>query len=148
VSSVLMRTDPFREFDRAAQQWFNTVGTAAHPASMPMDAYRDGEMLFLHFDVPGIDPDSLTLEVQRNVLTVGGERKSLAPEDASWTAAERPSGSFRRPVFLGESLDPDRIAAHYEAGVLKVSIPVVETAKPRRVQISGTVADSTSQLTH
>jgi HSP20 family protein len=134
---MLMRTDPVGDFDRVAQQLFNTAGTPARPGSVPMDAYRDGEMVFLHFDVPGLDPGSLGLHVQRNVLSVSGERKPSAPEHCSYIAAERASGSFSRQVFLGESLDTERIEAHYDQGVLKVSIPVRERPKPHRIEITG-----------
>jgi HSP20 family protein len=137
---MLMRTDPFRESGRVVQPLSNIAGTPARPVSAPMDAYRDGGTVFLHFDVPGLDPGSLGLQVQRNVLTVSGERKPSAPEHCSYIAAERPGGSFSRRVFLGEWLDIDRIEAHYDHGVLRVSIPVGEKPKPRRVEITGAAA--------
>ncbi|MBQ0986394.1 Hsp20/alpha crystallin family protein [Streptomyces sp. F63] len=131
---MLMRTDPFRDLDRFAQQMFNSV---SRPAGMPMDAYRSGEDFIVHFDLPGIDPESIDLDVERNVLTVRAERRSPAPEDAEVIAAERPAGSFSRQLFLGETLDTERIEASYEAGVLTLRIPVAEQAKPRKIQISG-----------
>ncbi|OAH12715.1 Hsp20/alpha crystallin family protein [Streptomyces jeddahensis] len=131
---MLMRTDPFRELDRLTQQVF---GTVARPAAMPMDAYRSGDDFVVHFDLPGIDPDSIDLDVERNVLTVHAERRSPAPEDAEMIAAERPTGSFSRQLFLGESLDTERIDASYDAGVLTLRIPVAEQAKPRKIQITG-----------
>jgi HSP20 family protein len=134
---MIIRTDPFREFDRLTQQLLGATGTKAHPAPMPMDAYRDGDTFFLHFDVPGMDPGSLGLKVERNVLTISCERKPVAPEQAAYVAAERPNGSFSRQVFLGESLDSERIAAHYDAGVLTVTLPVAEKATLRRVEITG-----------
>jgi HSP20 family protein len=142
---MLMRTDPFRELDRMAQQWFGTRGTPVHPTSLPLDAYRDGETFFLHFDVPGMEPGSLDLQVERNVLTISGQRKADAPDHCTWIAAERPSGSFSRQVFLGDALDTGRVAAHYDAGVLTVTIPIAEQSKPRRVEISG--ANAATQLT-
>jgi len=69
---MLMRTDPFREVDRLSQQIF---GTRTRPAVMPMDAYRDGERFVVHFDIPGVDPGSVELNVERNELTVHAERK-------------------------------------------------------------------------
>ena len=131
---MLMRTDPFREFDRLAQQVF---GQNARPAAMAMDAYRAGDDFIVHFDLPGIDPESIELDVERNVLNVRAERRNPAPEGAELLVAERPTGSFTRQLFLGDTLDTDRIDASYEAGVLTLRIPVAEQAKPRRIQISG-----------
>ncbi|MGW1809278.1 Hsp20/alpha crystallin family protein [Streptomyces sp. NPDC002078] len=131
---MLMRTDPFRDFDRLTQQLF---GEATRPAAMPMDAYRSGDDFLVHFDLPGIDPESIELDVERNVLNVRAERRNPAPEDAEMLVAERPSGTFTRQLFLGDTLDTDRIDASYEAGVLTLRIPVAEAAKPRRIQITG-----------
>ncbi|MFG3011302.1 Hsp20/alpha crystallin family protein [Streptomyces cinerochromogenes] len=131
---MLMRTDPFRDLDRLTQQLF---GADARPAAMPMDAYRSGDEFLVHFDLPGIDPESIELDVERNVLSVRAERRGPAPEDAEMLVAERPTGTFTRQLFLGETLDTDRIDASYDAGVLTLRIPVAEQAKPRRIQISG-----------
>ncbi|WP_433450672.1 Hsp20/alpha crystallin family protein [Streptomyces sp. CA-142005] len=131
---MLMRTDPFRDFDRLTQQLF---GEAARPAAMPMDAYRAGDDFLVHFDLPGIDPETIELDVERNVLNVRAERRSPAPEDAQMLVAERPTGTFTRQLFLGDTLDTERIDASYEAGVLTLRIPVAEAAKPRRIQIAG-----------
>lgn len=131
---MLMRTDPFRELDRVTQQVF---GAMARPSAMPMDAYRHGDDFLVHFDLPGIDPESIELDVERNVLTVRAERTSPAPQDAEVIAAERPTGAFTRQLFLGDTLDTDRIDASYDAGVLTLRIPVAEQAKPRRIQIGG-----------
>ncbi|AKJ12901.1 heat-shock protein Hsp20 [Streptomyces incarnatus] len=135
---MLMRTDPFRELDRLTQQ---LLGDATRPAAMPMDAYRAGDDFLVHFDLPGIDPETIELDVERNVLNVRAERRSPAPEDAEMLVAERPTGTFTRQLFLGETLDVDRIDASYEAGVLTLRIPVAEQAKPRRIQISGGTGD-------
>ncbi|MEU4653800.1 Hsp20/alpha crystallin family protein [Streptomyces sp. NPDC023723] len=132
---MLMRTDPFREFDRLAQQVLGT--STARPAAMPMDAYRSGDDFVVHFDLPGIDPESIELDVERNVLSVRAERRSPAPEGAETVVAERPTGTFTRQLFLGETLDTDRVDASYDAGVLTLRIPVAEQAKPRRIQIGG-----------
>ncbi|NGO12363.1 Hsp20/alpha crystallin family protein [Streptomyces sp. HC44] len=131
---MLMRTDPFREFDRLAQQVF---GASARPAAMQMDAYRSGDDVIVHFDLPGIDPESIDLDVERNVLNVRAERRSPAPEGADVIAAERPTGTFTRELFLGDTLDTERIDASYDVGVLTLRIPVAEQAKPRRIEISG-----------
>ncbi|MFE2265243.1 Hsp20/alpha crystallin family protein [Streptomyces griseosporeus] len=138
---MLMRTDPFRELDRLAQQM---LGSTARPSAMPMDAYRSGDDFLVHFDLPGIDPETIELDVERNVLNVRAERKSPAPEDADLLVAERPTGTFTRQLFLGDTLDTERIDASYEAGVLTLRIPVAEQAKPRRIQITG--GDSRKQI--
>jgi HSP20 family protein len=130
---MLMRTDPFREFDRLAQQVF---GTQTRPAAMPMDAYRSGDTFVVHFDLPSVDPQSIDLEVERNVLTVHAERRVSTPEGAELLVAERPQGTFSRQLFLGDTLDTDRIAATYENGVLSLEIPVAEQAKPRKVTVT------------
>ncbi|WP_030347730.1 Hsp20/alpha crystallin family protein [Streptomyces sp. NRRL S-1022] len=131
---MLMRTDPFREFDRLAQQ---VLGANARPSAMPMDAYRSGDEFLVHFDLPGIDPETIELDVERNVLNVRVERRTPAPQDAEMLVAERPTGTFTRQLFLGETLDTERIDASYDAGVLTLRIPVAEQAKPRRIQITG-----------
>ena len=129
---VLMRTDPFRELDRWTQQ---VLGTAARPAVMPMDAWRDGEQFVVEFDLPGVKVDSLDLDVERNVLTVRAERPDL-DQNREMVSAERPRGVFSRQLFLGENLDTDKIEASYRDGVLRLTIPVAEKAKPRRIEIS------------
>ncbi len=129
---VLMRTDPFRELDRWTQQ---VLGTAARPAVMPMDAWRDGDKFIVEFDLPGVNADSLDLDVERNVLTVRAERAEL-DQNREMVSAERPRGVFSRQLFLGENLDTDKIEAAYHDGVLRLTIPVAEKAKPRRIEIS------------
>jgi HSP20 family protein len=129
---MLMRTDPFREFDRLAQQVW---GTAARPAVMPMDAWREGDQFIVEFDVPGVAEDSLDLDVERDVLTVRAKRPDVDP-NREMVSAERPRGVFSRQLFLGENLDTDRIEASYHSGVLRLTIPVAESAKPRRIAIA------------
>ncbi|WP_206315847.1 Hsp20/alpha crystallin family protein [Streptomyces sp. C1-2] len=131
---MLMRTDPFREIDRLTQQVF---GNGSRPAGMQMDAYRTGNDVIVHFDLPCIDPETVELDIERNVLSVRVERRSPAPEDAEILAAERPTGTFTRQLFLGDTLDTERIDASYDSGVLTLRIPVAEQAKPRRIEISG-----------
>ncbi|TLS39979.1 Hsp20/alpha crystallin family protein [Streptomyces montanus] len=138
---MLMRTDPFRELDRLTQQ---VLGAAARPAAMPMDAFRTGDTFVVELDLPGVDPESIDLDVERNVLTVKAERRLSADENAEIVIAERPTGSFSRQLFLGETLDTERIDASYEAGVLRLRIPVAEQAKPRKIAISG--GDSRKQI--
>lgn len=134
---MLMRTDPFRELDRVSQQLFGTSGTATRPTVMPMDAYRSGQEYVVQFDLPGVAPDSIDLDVERNVLTVKAERGPGYAEDDDVQVSERPRGVFSRQLFLGETLDTDNIAAHYDAGVLTLRIPMAEQAKPRKIAITG-----------
>ena len=130
---MLMRTDPFRELDRLTQQVLShTPGTWSRPSAMPMDAWRAGDTFVVAFDLPGVDPD------------VRAERRPVPEaEQAEMQVAERPLGVFSRQLFLGETLDAERIAAHYEAGVLTLTIPIAEKAKPRKITI--TAADGGRQ---
>ena len=134
---MLMRTDPFRELDRMTQQLFGTNGTTTRPAAMPMDAYRAGEQFVVHFDLPGVDPASIDLDVERNVLTVKAERTPTYGDDVDLQVAERPRGVFSRQLFLGDTLDTDHVEARYDAGVLTLRIPIAEKAKPRKIEIAG-----------
>jgi HSP20 family protein len=134
---MLMRTDPFRELDRFTQQLFGQTGTWSRPAVMPMDAYRHGEQFVVHFDLPGVDPSSVDLNVERNVLTVKAERVPSYGEQVELQVAERPRGVFSRQLFLGDTLDAERIEATYDAGVLTLRIPIAEKAKPRKIEITG-----------
>lgn len=141
---MLMRTDPFREFDRMAQQVFGNQapGTWSRPTAMPMDAYRQGDQYVVSFDLPGVSPDAIDLDVERNVLTVKAERRPLElGEGVEMQVAERPLGVFSRQLFLGDTLDADRIDASYEAGVLTLKIPIAERAKPRKISIANADGD-------
>ena len=132
---MLMRsTDPFRDFDRLAQQLLG-AGTTSRPAVMPMDAWRQGDSFVVEFDLPGVRPETLDIDVERNVLTVKAER---TPANGDWEmlANERPTGLFSRQLVLGDNVDLERVHADYEAGVLRLTIPVAEKAKPRKIEIS------------
>ncbi|HLY83743.1 MAG TPA: Hsp20/alpha crystallin family protein [Acidimicrobiales bacterium] len=128
---MLMRFDPFRELDRLT----NAAGSRQWPSMLAMDAYRSGDRFVVSFDLPGARPDAIELSVEKNVLTVKAERASSRAGDGEVVVAERPQGQFTRQLFLGESLDADHMQASYEDGVLTLSIPVAEKAKPRRVEI-------------
>ncbi|MCU1489761.1 MAG: 18 kDa heat shock protein [Acidimicrobiaceae bacterium] len=130
---MLMRYDPFRDADRLTQQLF---GGAAKAAVMPMDAYRHGDTFIVNFDLPGVDPSSIDLTVEKNALTVKAERHWEPAEGDEVIIKERPMGSFTQQIFLGDGLDPDNIEARYERGVLTVTIPVSESIKPRRVEVA------------
>ena len=124
---MLMRFDPFRDFDR--------IGAGRAPF-MPMDAYRHDDSVEVDFDLPGVDPSSIDVTVERNALTVKAERHWDRGDGADVLAAERPQGAFTRQLFLGDGLATDRLEAHYHDGVLSLSIPVAETARPRKVEIA------------
>jgi HSP20 family protein len=130
---MLMRTDPFRDFDRLAQQVLGS-GTTTRPAVMPMDAWREGDAFTIEFDLPGVARESIDLDVERNVLTVRAERVT---RNGDWEAlaSERPKGVFSRQLVLGDNLDLDRIEAAYADGVLRLVVPVAEKAKPRKIEI-------------
>ena len=132
---MLMRTDPFRELDRITNQ---LMGTMARPVAMPIDAYRKDDVFYVHFDLPGVRPDDIDLTVERNVLTVHAERRgpTADTDGVELLAAERPQGTFTRQLFLGDTLDSEKLQADYDAGVLTVRLPVADQAKPRKVSIS------------
>jgi HSP20 family protein len=136
---MLMRTDPFRELDRLTQQVLgNNAGTWSRPTAMPMDAYRDGDRFVVAFDLPGVAPEAIELDVERNVLTVKAERRPITTGDqVEMQVAERPLGVFSRQLFLGDTLDTEHIEADYEAGVLTLRIPIAEKAKPRKISVAG-----------
>ena len=130
---MLMRTDPFRDIDRMFEQF---AGTATRPAVMHVDAERDGDWFHVYFDLPGVDPDSIDLTVERNVLSVRAERQRARHDDVETVIAERPMGVFTRQLFLGDMLDTDQLEADYDSGVLHLRIPVSDSAKPRRISVA------------
>lgn len=128
---MLMRFDPFRDVDRMLEQAFGD-----RAPNMPMDAYRRDDNFFVHLDLPGVDPSSIDLAVEKNVLIVKADRSWQRREGDEWVVAERPQGTYTRQLFLGETLDPDHIEASYHDGVLTLRIPVAEQAKPRRIEVN------------
>jgi HSP20 family protein len=129
---MLLQFDPFRDFDRLTEKMLSEWRTAR---PVPMDVYRSGDHYVLHFDLPGIDPNSVDVSVQENVLSMRATRPQRSTEGVEYLVAERPTGEFTRQLVLGSGLDLSSIAATYDAGVLTVTIPVAETAKPRRIQV-------------
>ena len=127
---MTMRFEPFAELDRVTQEVFNQRTPA-----VPVDAYRLGERFFLHLDLPGVDPGSIDVTVERNTLTVSANRTIGDPEGGQWVARERPYGTFVRRFHLGDGLAADQIDAGYNEGVLTISIPVAEQAKPRKINV-------------
>ncbi|HET9423710.1 MAG TPA: HSP20 family small heat-shock protein [Nocardioides sp.] len=130
---LLRSTDPFRDLDRLTQQ---LLGSTNRPAVMPMDAWREGDRFVIELDVPGVSPETIDLDVERNVLTVRAERVA---RNGDWEmlASERTRGVFSRQLVLGDNLDLERIEASYDAGVLRLVVPVAEKAKPRKIEITG-----------
>lgn len=126
---MLLRFDPFRELDRWADEMSRT------PA-IPMDAVRKGDHVHITFELPGFDPASIDLQVERNVLSLKAERHWQRAEDEQVLASERRHGTFSRQLFLGDNLDGSRVEANYHDGLLEVTIPVAETAKPRKVAVN------------
>ena len=133
---LLRSTDPFRDFDRLTQQLLGSSwGTTNRPAVMPMDAWREGDKFVIEFDLPGVQPETLDIDVERNVLTVKAERQRRSG-DWEVLAAERPTGLFSRQLVLGDNLDLDRVDAAYDNGVLRLRVPVAEKAKPRKIEVT------------
>ena len=136
----VMRFDPFRDFDRLSEQIAGQLRGA--PRSVPIDVYRRGDQFHIHLDLPGVDPDAIELTVEQNVLTIKAERTFEVQDGDEVLVSERPQGSFTRQLMLAESLENDKLEANYDQGVLTVTIPVAEHAKPRRVQVSSSGASS------
>ena len=132
---MLIRFDPFREFDRLTEQLASTATRV--PRAFPMDAYRRGDRFIVEFDLPGVEPASIDLTVENNVLSVRSERRFEPREGDEVLVAERPHGTYTRQLFLADTLDSENVQANYEHGVLTLTIPVAEAAKPRRVQVGG-----------
>lgn len=128
----MLMLDPFRQLDRLAEQ---VLGTVAHPAAMPMDAWREGDDYVIALDLPGVEVDSIDLGVDRNVLTVRAERKDPAGKDTEMVASERPRGVFSRQLILGDAMETENIKAGYDGGVLTLRIPVAAQTAPRKIEI-------------
>ncbi|MFJ9091128.1 Hsp20/alpha crystallin family protein [Streptomyces globisporus] len=134
---MLMRTDPFRELDRITDQLLRP-GTWSRPSAMPMDAYREGDEYVVAFDLPGVSPDAIDIDVEWNMLTVKAERRpAVNADNVQMELSERPLGVFSRQIVLADALDTERIDADYDAGVLTLRIPIAERAKPRKIAIGG-----------
>jgi len=131
---VAMSFDPFSQLDRLAA---TVLDTARAPRLMPVDLYRVGDRYVLTADLPGVDPDSVDVDVDGQVLTIRAERNASSVEGAKWLTQERPYGSYVRQFSLGDGVDLDQISANYENGVLSIGIPVNEKTKPRKIQITG-----------
>lgn len=143
---AVLRFDPFRDLDRLADQLLGTpMGTARFPRFMPMDLYRAGDHYVLHADLPGVDPGSIDVSIEGGTLTIKAERTARSAESAHWLAGERFSGSYLRQVSIGDDVDPERIEATYENGVLTVTMPIEETARPRRIDVRSSAVPAGNQ---
>jgi HSP20 family protein len=131
---VTVFLDPFREMDRLTRELLSQATQGRGPRWMPMDLYREGDHFVVNIDLPGVDPGSIDIDVEGNTLTVRAQR-TVRGEDAQWVTQERPSGSFMRQMTLGEGVDMANIHAHYEHGVLSLTIPVAPQAKPHKIQV-------------
>jgi len=132
---MLMRFDPFRELDRVTEQVDQVLRRTG--SSIPMDAVRHGNQVFVSFDLPGVDPDAIDVTVERDVLTVNASRRFERAEGDEVLAGERPQGTFTRRVLLGQSLDTGKLEAAYDHGVLTIRLPVAEQAQPRKISVGG-----------
>ncbi|GCD20331.1 Hsp20/alpha crystallin family protein [Cellulomonas algicola] len=141
------RFDPFQEMDRMLGQMFAADRASA---TMPMDLYRSGDHYVLHVDLPGADPGTIDVNVEDRTLTIRAQRSSRTEQDVQWLAKERPVGTYARQLTVGRGLALDAISATYTDGVLTLTIPVAEDAKPRRIEVQhgastaqiGTTADA------
>ncbi len=133
----MLRFDPFRDFDRMTEQLLGVAsGSARAPRFMPMDLYRSGDHYVLHADLPGIDPGSVDVDVENNTLTIKAVRSERGEDGVQWISSERFSGTYMRQIALGDGIDTDKITATYANGVLTVTLPVAERAKPRKVSVA------------
>lgn len=135
------RWDPFQEMDRLLG---SVVSGARNAAAMPLDLFRSGDHYMLTVDLPGVDPGTIDVSVEDRTLTIRAERTPRSDSEAQWLVRERPSGTYARQLTVGEGLALDTIAATYQDGVLALTIPVSEQAKPRRIEV--THAGSSSQV--
>ncbi|GCE40974.1 18 kDa antigen 2 [Rhodococcus wratislaviensis] len=143
----MLHPDPFRDIDRLTEQLLGTsAGSARAPRFMPMDLYRSGDHYVLHADLPGVDPGSVDVSVDGGTLSVKAQRSERTEHDVQWLTSERFTGSYLRQLALGQDIDADHIAATYENGVLTVTLPVAERAKPRRIEITPGAREETKVI--
>jgi HSP20 family protein len=133
---VVLTFDPFRDLDRLAGQMLGASPSSAATMAMPLDLYRSGDHFVLHCDLAGVDPGSVHVGVDNRVLTIRAERSPRTDDDLQWIRRERPTGTFERRLTVGDGLDLDRIEATWQEGVLTLTIPIAEAAKPRRIPIT------------
>ncbi|HET9733054.1 MAG TPA: Hsp20/alpha crystallin family protein [Acidimicrobiales bacterium] len=139
---MLLRFDPFRELDRVAQEAF----AGPRRPSIPMDAWRHGDVMNVALDLPGVDPGSIDVTVEKNVLTVRAERSWRPSEGDEVVVYERAQGEFLRQLLLGDALDPDRVEAHYRDGVLMLTVPIADQARARKIEVVAAEAPAQSAI--
>lgn len=134
----MLRFDPFHDMDALARQLLGEpAGSTRAPRFMPMDLFKAGDHYVLYADLPGVDPGSVDVNVDSGTLTLRAQRSAPSDEGVQWIASERFTGTYMRQISLGDNVDADKISATYNNGVLSVTIPIAERAKPRRIEISG-----------
>jgi HSP20 family protein len=137
VVAVVTRFDPFRDLDRLTERLLAQAGDAQQAMrAMPVDLFRSGDHYVLHCDLPGVDPGSIEVGVDGRMLTIRGQRSQRDGDDLEWLTQERPTGTFARQLTLGPGVDLENINATYSDGVLTLTLPVAETAKPRRIHVA------------
>lgn len=124
--------DPFHHLDELREQ---VVSGGRTPRSFPMDAYRRGDEFFVHLDLPGVQPETVDVSVENQVLTITSERRFEQRQGDEFIVSERPQGRFSRQLRLGSTIDTEKIEASYEDGVLTLTLPVSQRARPRQIQI-------------
>jgi HSP20 family protein len=124
--------DPFRQMDRLTSQLLSGTRT---PMGLPMDVWQTDDGFHVCLDLPGVDPDSVDITTERNILTITAERRAEYQEGQSVLIAERPQGTFTRQLQLGDTVDAENIQASYGDGVLHLTLPMTQAAQPRRVQV-------------
>jgi HSP20 family protein len=129
---MLTRFDPFRDFERLTRSAAGSRGTGW----ISMDAYRQGDQVVVNLDLPGVEPESVDVTVEKDTLTIKAERRWDVAEGDRVLVSERPQGTFTRRLLLGETLDGERTGARFHNGVLTLTVPVAEQAKPRKVEIT------------
>ena len=139
---MAMSFDPFSELDRLAGSLFQS---RQGPRFMPVDLYREGDQYVLNADLPGIDPGSVDVDVDGQLLTIRAQRTGSSADGAKWLSQERPYGTYLRQFSLGEGVDSEQISAHYDNGVLSVVMPISEKAKPRKIEIASGEAQRSQQ---
>ena len=129
---MVARFDPFQELERMSRA---LLGNREGPRMMPMDLYREGDHYILNADMPGVDPGSVDIDVDGQMLSIRAQRTLKDNGGTQWLLKERDSGSFLRQITLGQDIDVERISAHYDNGVLSLTIPLREASKPRKIEV-------------
>lgn len=133
----MLRFDPFSEFDALTRSLLSSqTGSSRSPRFMPMDLCKIDDHYLLTADLPGVDPGSVDVNVDNGMLTISAHRTARSEDGAQWLTSERFFGTYRRQLALGEGIDTDAISATYENGVLTVTIPLAERAKPRKIEVA------------